>query len=198
MQSDLAAEKRKVYYYAKKILIHTRSQRGRHPHPTKTKVALLLCVGQGARGAAELVPRGGDLLHESDVRRGQPLVLSEQRVRLLDLGAESLLKRCHQVRLGRQGATVPREMVEMRRWLLPEAVGMSGRQARWLAEVIEVVTRGEARRRLVEVIKVVVGREVGVVERRRWQLVAAAAAREGVGRRVTVATGHEDLPEPYR
>jgi hypothetical protein len=184
------------YIYATKFLIHTRSQRGRHPHLTKTKVALLLCGGQGARGAAELVPRGGDLLHESDVRRCQPLILSEQLVRLLDLGAEPLLKRCHQVRLGRQGAAVPREMVEMRRRLLPEAVGMSGRQARWLAEVIEMVTRGEARRGLAEVIEVVVGRQVGVVERWRWQLVAAAAAREGVGRRVTVAAGHEELPEP--
>uniref|UniRef100_A0A0A9F7B0 Uncharacterized protein n=1 Tax=Arundo donax TaxID=35708 RepID=A0A0A9F7B0_ARUDO len=88
-------------------------------------------------------------------------------------------------------------MVAMRRqWRLAEAVGVAGWQARRVAEVVEVVARGEARR-LVVVVKVVVGREVmGMVERRRR--VVAASAREGWGQWVAVAAGHGDSPEPYR
>jgi hypothetical protein len=139
------------------------------------------------------MPRGGDLLHERDVRRGQTLVPPEQRVRLLDLGAEQLLKRRYQVRLGRQGAAKPREMVLMRQRRITEPLGVSAWQVRRLAKVIEVVARG-----LTVAVEVVVGRKVGEVERRwRW-LVAAAAAREGVGRWVTVAAGHVESPEPYR
>lgn len=133
------------------------------------------------------------------MRRGQPLVLTEQRVRLLDLRAESLLERRYHVRLGRQGPAMPGEMVKMRRRLLAEVVGVSGQQMRRLAEVVEVVMRGQSRR-LAVVIEVVVGRDVGVAEQRRWRLVTAAAAarREGVGQRITVAAGHQVSPEPYR
>jgi hypothetical protein len=104
------------------------------------------------------MPRGGDLLHERDVRRGQTLVPPEQRVRLLDLGAEQLLKRRYQVR---QGAAKPREMVLMRQRRLAEPLGVSARQVRRLAKVVEVVARGQARRLAVAVEVVVVGREVG-------------------------------------
>ena len=62
-----------------------------YPHLAKVEVALLLCGGKGARGEAELVPRGGDLLHERHVRRGQSLVLPKQRVCLLNLCVEPLL-----------------------------------------------------------------------------------------------------------
>lgn len=156
------------------------------------------------RGAAELVPRGSDLLHERNVRRGQPLVLRKQRMRLVDLRAKPLLQRCHHVRLGRQGATgaavaVPHEMAEMRWRRLLEAVGVAGRQAGRIAEVVEVVVRGKARR-VAEVVEGVVGREVGVKRVVKWgrRMVAAAAAGIGRGQRVAVAAGHGESPEPYR
>lgn len=155
------------------------------------------------RGAAKLVPRGSNLLHERHVRRGQPLVLREQRMRLVDLRAKPLLQRCHHMRLGWQGATgaavavaVAHEMAEMRWRRLLEAVGVAGRQAGRVAEVVEVVVvRGKARR-VAEVVEEVVGREVGVKRGRRM---VAAAAGAGVGRRqrVAVAAGHGESPEPY-
>ena len=150
------------------------------------------------------MPRGGDLLHERDVRRGQPLVLCEQRVRLVDLSAEPLLQRRQHVRLGRQGTAavaMAREVAEMRRLLLEEAVGVAGRQAGRVAEVVGVVARGQARR-LAVVVDVVMGQEVGVVrvaERRRMRVVAsAAAAGVGVWKWVAVAAGHGESPDPYR
>ena len=147
------------------------------------------------------MPRGGDLLHERDVRRGQPLVLCEQRVRLVDLSAEPLLQRRQHVRLGRQGTAavaMAREVAEMRRrrlllLLVEEAVGVPGRQAGRVAEVVGVVARRQARR-LAVVVDVVMGQEVGVVrvaERRRMRVVAsAAAAGVGVWKWVAVAAGH--------
>ena len=145
------------------------------------------------------MPRGGDLLHERDVRRGQPLVLCEQRVRLVDLSAEPLLQRRQHVRLGRQGTAavaMAREVAEMRRrrlLLVEEAVGVPGRQAGRVAEVVGVVARGQARR-LAVVVDVVMGQEVGVMrvaERRMMRVVAsAAAAGVGVWKWVAVAAGH--------
>lgn len=152
------------------------------------------------RGAAELVPRGSDLLHERHVRRGQPLVLREQRMRLVDLGAKPLLQRRHHMRLGRQGATVAHEMAEMRWRRLLEAVEVAGRQAGRIAEVVQVVVRGKARR-VAEIVEGVVGREVGVkrvVKQGRRMVAAAAAAGVGMGQRVAVAAGHGESPEPYR
>jgi len=62
-------------------------------------------------------------------------------MRLVDLGAKPLLQRRHHMRLGWQGATgaavaVAHEMAEMRRRRLLEAVGVAGRQAGRVAEVV--------------------------------------------------------------
>jgi hypothetical protein len=54
--------------------------------------------GELVRGAAEIAPRGSDLLHERHVR--QPLVLRKQHMRLVHLRAKPLLQRCHHMRLG--------------------------------------------------------------------------------------------------
>lgn len=160
----------------------------------------MLGSADGASSVAKVVPHGGDLLHERDVRGSEALVLLEQNVRLLDLHAYALLERRGHVRGGGQGGgTVALEVVARERRMLAEVVGVGRGQAARVSEVIEVV-RGQARRRLPEFVEMV-RREVvvGVMKRRRVRVVPAAVASasgEGGGQRVTVTTGHPESPEP--
>jgi len=107
------------------------------------------------------------------------------------------------MRLRWQGATgtavaVAHEMTKMRWRRLLEAVGVARRQAGRIAEVVDMVVRGEARRVAV-VVEGMVWREVGV-KRGRQMVAGGGSGGAGVGRwqRVSVAAGHGESPEPYR